>query len=80
MWSKNGWVGGYCVKKMVHFCVYCKKLERQKQDRLEKGDSVIFFPFYYDSSDKEKDAELATKPNTIEEFAERLSLLERLKL
>ena len=27
-----------------------------------------------------RDAELATKPNTIEEFAERLSLLERLKL
>ena len=36
VWSKNGCVGGYCVKKMVHFCVYCKKLVMQKQDRLQK--------------------------------------------
>ena len=34
VWTENGCVGGYCVKRMVHFCVRCK-FEMQTQDKRQ---------------------------------------------
>jgi hypothetical protein len=53
VWPKHGkWIGCFDVEKNVHVCVYCKSLEREKQDRLEKGKTVK--SVYCDSSDEEE--------------------------
>jgi hypothetical protein len=44
VWPKHGkWIGCFDVEKNVYVCAYCKFLERQKQDRLEKGKTVKSF-------------------------------------
>ena len=44
VWPKHGkWIGCFDVEKNVHVCAYCKFLERQKQDLLEKGKTVKSF-------------------------------------
>jgi hypothetical protein len=54
VWPKHGkWIGCFDVEKNFHVCAYCKFLERQKQDRLEKGKTVKSI-CVNDSSDEEK--------------------------
>ena len=65
VWPKHGlWIGSHCVEEMDHVCDYCKKLvKRQKQDRLEKWESVKDKIFDCDSSgDEEEDAEESLVP------------------
>jgi hypothetical protein len=52
------------VEENVHYCNYCMILDRQKQDCLEKGESVKDM-MDIDSSDEEEDAEEILVPNEI---------------
>ena len=70
MWPEHGkWIGCFDVEKNVHVCDYCTFLERQKQDRLEKGKTVKSYYFHSDSSDEEKgSADVASKGESVKDM------------
>ncbi len=37
VWSKNGWIGGYCVKKMVHFLRLLQEIREAEAGLSRKG-------------------------------------------